>query len=225
MAKKAKKAAKKAFTPGGFSAKVHGKFVRDDAWLKRTLKPKTRSRGPVLRLEFATPRHGITPEEFGRLFADLWILDQELALPTPSAQEAKGPKPGIYVTSVSFNSPLQVDITLFKLPKGAVEAIVKFFSDILFYKQAAKMRDAEAAERMERVKAMRHANVLAAVLVARAMNDVTEEVRPSVAEVLRAGDDLLDLPLELEQVRPPRQVSGARRTQAKSPRRRRGRKA
>jgi hypothetical protein len=134
------------------------------------LTPKTRSQGPVLRLEFSTPNGGIAPEDFGRLFSDLWRIDEELAVRNAEPGVIDKSGSGMFVRSVSYNSPLQIDITLVKLPKGAVEAIVKFFTDLLFYPQTRKLKDAEAAERAERVRAMKIENAMRAVRLAHSLD-------------------------------------------------------
>jgi tyrosyl-tRNA synthetase len=148
------------------------------------------------------------PEDFGRLFSSLWMIEEELAIRSNTAGS------GMYVTSVNYNSPLQLDITLVKLPKGAVEAIFKFFTDLLFYEQVAKLKDAEAAERAERVRAMKIENAMRVVRLAHGLKGISDDAAQSAAEeIIEAGDQILDSPLRLEQAhaQPPATQKAARK--------------
>lgn len=176
-------------------AKASTKRALSSHWMRDVLNPRTSSEGPVLQLEFSTPKGGIAPEDFGRLFASLWRIEDELAVRPPDS-----PRSGMFVTSVSYNSPLKVDIALVSLPEGAVEAIVTFFKELLFYRQTARMQDAKAAERVERVRTMKIDNAFKALRLARGLEDLSDATKNSVFELIEAGDELLDSPLQLEQV-------------------------
>ena len=161
-------------------------------------KPR-RPKGDAVQLEFSVPRRGVRPEDFGRLFAGLWKVEEEL-LPPKLAESTKA-APGLYVTYLSLNSPLKIDLTLIGLPEGAAEAITQFLSDLVFRKQARRLRDAQAAEAEERVRAIKIDNGRKAFMLARDIHEANLEVQQGAEELADAGDFITGTPLRLKSVK------------------------
>jgi hypothetical protein len=172
---------------------------------ERPRKPK----GDAVQLEFSAPRRGVRPEDIGRLFAGLWGIQDEL-LP-PNLGEGASVRPGMYVTYLSLNSPLKIDLTLIGLPEGAAEAVTQFLSDLVFRKQARRLRDAQAAEAEERVRSMKLDNGRKAFMLARDIREANMEVHQAAEELADAADFITDGPLRLKSVERPNSPAARRR--------------
>jgi hypothetical protein len=119
---------------------------------------------------------------------------------TLNAYPSGGP-PGTanHVVTLQMQSPLKIKVSLFKVPKEAVDAILSFFNGIIFYREERSRRAAMAASEWENVYAKRLRNIDKAGAIATGQGDRAELTTSEVERLLRASRTLEQSPMQLTQ--------------------------
>jgi hypothetical protein len=188
------------------------------------LQPQISPTGHTLYLEFDVPSEGLFLYFLGTLGDSLYRISAEL-FGEPEANDDNDVIPGAYVTWLRMSSPLRININFPKIPEGAVEAFASILDKFLFYRQTARLKDAEAKIRMEAAKRAYIDNVAEMARVARQLRKLDGDEQASVGKIIDAVEDLEDSTAELQQVRLIRgPLSDDSAKKAQTPRRRSSKK-